>query len=489
MPLRLLVSIVILLAALLVLFVFLLVTDTALSVWHYLRDAPVWLRAVYIGMAVALPLVTVALFWSWFRPRKTSARAAEPSPVDADSIERELNEAGASGVDIDAARAELHELRRRKAGGALYIAIHGEVSSGKSSLVSALVPGAEVATDPRAGTTTEIRHYTWQAESGDRVVVTDLPGFNLDDDSAAAEETRRAHLVVFLCDSDLTASEGTHLRRLTAAGKPVVLALNKSDRYTPQERDALIARLAERSGLPPEDIVTIRAGGRKEVVRLLGDGIERRESRAVAPEIDALVDAVQRHLDQDRELMDSLRDTSVLLLASEKLDRARRRRQDEQAEEVVARYSRRAVLGALAAVAPGSDLIIQSVLATQLVRELSRIYDVPVKELQIDSFLKLAGGRLKNMTALTLAIAGNALKAFPGLGTISGGLVHAVAYGMIFDSLGRAAAATLATRGELRPLPAAVAFEDNLNEHLEAGALRFARLVAGKRRDGNRTGD
>ena len=104
-----------------------------------------------------------------------------------------------------------------------------------------------------------------------------------------------------------------------------------------------------------------------------------------------------------------------------------------------------------------------------------------VKDLEIESFIQLAGNKVKNMTALTLAIAGNALKAFPGLGTISGGVVHAVAYGMIFDSLGRAAAETMASRGELRPYPAAEAFEDLLHEHLESGAVRFAKLAVSSR--------
>jgi hypothetical protein len=89
----------------------------------------------------------------------------------------------------------------------------------------------------------------------------------------------------------------------------------------------------------------------------------------------------------------------------------------------------------------------------------------------------MAGGKVKKMTAITLAITGNALKAFPGVGTLTGGLIHAVAYGMIFDSLGRAAAETLASRGELRPYPAAKTFEEMLNDNLEAGAGRFAKLT------------
>ena len=135
------------------------------------------------------------------------------------------------------------------------------------------------------------------------------------------------------------------------------------------------------------------------------------------------------------------------------------------------------MVGALAAVAPGSDLVIQGVLATRLIRELSKLYEVPVKEIEIESFLEQAGGKVRNMTAVTLAIAGNAFKAFPGFGTVTGGVIHAVAYGMIFDSLGNAVAETMASRGELRPYPAAEAFEDLLHDHLESGAVRFAKLA------------
>jgi hypothetical protein len=182
--------------------------------------------------------------------------------------------------------------------------------------------------------------------------------------------------------------------------------------------------------------------------------------------------------------MESLRDTAALTLASEKLDAARDLYRDQHALDLVNKYSRRAVIGALAAVAPGSDLVIQGVLATQLMRELSKLYEIPVKEMEVESFLQLASGKVGNMTAITLAIAGNALKAFPGLGTVSGGLVRAVAYGMIFDSLGKAASETMASRGAFRPYPAAEAFEDLLNDHLESGAVHFAKLaITGAKQD------
>ena len=53
---------------------------------------------------------------------------------------------------------------------------------------------------------------------------------------------------------------------------------------------------------------------------------------------------------------------------------------------------------------------------------------------------------MRNTTAIILAIAGNALKAFPGLGTLGGGVLHAIAYGLVFDSIGNALAASLGER-------------------------------------------
>jgi GTP-binding protein EngB required for normal cell division len=485
MPLRFLASIVILIVTFLVFFLVLIASETALTVWHYLKQAPVWIQFAYAIVLLGLPLLTLVLFWNWFRPSRKEKKRAPKPVLSSEQLQNELLESAQQGVDVTSALQEIHEQRRRSHSGEIFIAVYGEVSSGKSSLVKALLPEAEIETDARAGTTSDIRHYTWQAPSGDRIVIADLPGFNLEDDDEAREETRRAHLVLFLCDSDLTASQARQLEYLARLEKPLVLALNKSDRYSKEERESLLDSLHRKTGLDPDDVVAIQTGGREEVIRLLGEGIEERTTRERRPDIDRLRKAVQRHLDNDRELMESLRETAVLMLASEKLEEARNRYRAQQAEELVSKYARRAVVGALAAVAPGSDLVIQGVLATQLIKELSKLYDVPVKELEIESFLKLAGGKVRNMTALTLAIAGNALKAFPGMGTISGGVIHAVAYGMIFDSLGRAAAETMASRGELRAYPAAEAFEDLLHDHLESGAVHFAKMaLSGKNRDG-----
>jgi GTP-binding protein EngB required for normal cell division len=478
-PLRFLVLVILTLIALLAFFLVLVATDTALSVWQQLQDAPLWVQLGYGSVLSLVSLAAVLLAWRWMKPAKRKKPVNNPASSPAD-LEAELVSSAESGVDVKAALEEIQEQRRRQQGAEIYIAVFGEVSSGKSSLVNALLPLAGARNDPRAGTTSLIQHYRWQADSGDSVMIADLPGFNLDEDPEILAEARRAHLVVFLCDSDLARAEMAELEKLQQLQKPLVVALNKLDRYDDGEIQQIIKRISERTGIARKDIVPVQTGGREQIVRQLADGQEETQSRERAAQIEPLRRVLQHHLDGNREVMETLRETAVLLLAAEKLEAAKDEHHARQSAELVTRYARRAIVGAMAAVAPGSDLVIQGVLATRLIQELCAVYGVSARDMEIDSFLRLAGGKVRNMTAITLAIAGNGLKAFPGVGTLAGGLLHAVAYGMIFDSLGRAVAETLATRGELRPLPAAEAFEDLMRDNLETGAVRFAKLALSK---------
>ncbi|MGA9574795.1 MAG: GTPase [Lysobacterales bacterium] len=476
MRVRLLLIIAVMLAAIVTLFLLLLATDTALSVWQRLQQAPLWLQLAYTLVLLLISAGTLLFTWRWLKPaRKKPVTGSKP--LDQSDFQAALVESAGAGIDVSLALSEIREQQRRKQDGEIYIAIFGEISTGKSSLVKALLPDADLQTDPRGGTTQNVSHYRWLADSGDAVMIADLPGFNLDGNPEILEEARRAHLVVFLCVGDMTRSQMEQLRGLLSIQKPLVVALNKMDRYSSPEAHEIAESISHKTGIDQEDVVFIQTGGREEVIRLLRGGLEESITRKRMADVEPLRQALQRKLDGDHQLLEQLRDTAVLLLATEKLDEARDKHREKQADELVQTYSKRAVIGAMAAVAPGSDIIIQGLLATRLVQGLCKIYDVSVKEVEIESFLRLAGGRVKKLTAITLAITGNALKAFPGMGTLTGGLVHAVAYGMIFESLGRAAAQTLASRGDLRPYPAAKAFEELLNDNLEAGAIRFAKLV------------
>jgi small GTP-binding protein len=479
MPIRLLISLVLIIAAVAMLFLMLLATDTALSVWQRLGTAPLWMQLGYGAVLLLIAAGTTWMLFRWLLPTRQKS-TTEPRVLDETALQDDLLEAASSGIDVTEALAEIQEQRDRKLAGSVHLALFGEVSSGKSSLVKALLPDAGVESDVLSGTTTDIIKYTWIAPSGDQVIISDLPGFNDaagEAHQAMRDEALRAHLVIYLCDTDLGRVQYEELKQLQEINKPLLIAINKSDRYSSEEQQRLRERLEETTGVTAERIISVTTGGSEQIITTRSDGSEQELQRPRAVSVAALLRQIQKELDQNRELIESLRDSAALFLVSEKLDAARLAHRDEQAEALVGKYSRRAVIGALAAITPGSDLVIQGALATSLINELCRLFDVRARDVEIDKFLRLAGSKVQKLTAITLAISGNVLKAFPGLGTVGGGLMHAVAYGMIFDSLGRAVADTLASRGELRAYPAAASFEELMSENIQSRARRFARLA------------
>jgi GTP-binding protein EngB required for normal cell division len=490
-PLRVLLALGFSLLLLLVLIVVLLATESVFSVWDRLQEAPAWFFYAYLAGFLVLALGGGWLVWRLLVPvrrqlRRPAAAPAAGATLDREEIERRLRAAEAAGVDVESARRELQQLSQRHATGSVHVCLYGEISSGKSSLIRALMPDADAAISVTGGTTRELAHYRWYSPAGDALVLTDMPGLNEaagELDQQAREEAQRAHVVVYLCDGDLARSQFDELVRLLELRKPCILALNKTDRYRPDELKAIRSRLETRMPAGADvRVVGIRTGGTREVVRVLPDGREEVTTRALPPDVDELRLALQRVIDRDPAALETLRDSSVFVLVARKLDDALAAHRRVEAEALVNRYSRRAVIGALAAVTPGTDVLIQGYLGMNLVKELCALYEVPVRKIDLETLLDLVQRHVGKTLTLVLAIAGNGLKAFPGVGTLAGGLVHAVAYGMIFDTLGRAVATTLDTRGELHPVQAAVRFKETLGEDLDTSARRFASMALAERR-------
>jgi hypothetical protein len=197
-------------------------------------------------------------------------------------------------------------------------------------------------------------------------------------------------------------------------------------------------------------------------------------STLTATDDDALRDALARLTAPGVDALESQRENAVLARLHERTSESEAAFRAGEAERIVTRHARRAIVGAMAAVAPGTDLIVQGALAASLARDLARLYGVGVSDIEVESLLREARLTLRTGTSVVLAIAGNALKAFPGLGTLGGGVLHAFAYALIFDSLGRALAATLAESHRLDGAEAA----RRMRELLEDGtASRLARLT------------
>jgi uncharacterized protein (DUF697 family) len=187
--------------------------------------------------------------------------------------------------------------------------------------------------------------------------------------------------------------------------------------------------------------------------------------------------------EDEAQPLDVRRDRAGFRLAAEKRAGAEEQYRAPRSEQIIRNSTRKAIIGSLAAVSPGTDVIIQGYIGTTMTQELCKLYGAAPRDLDIEEFLDLSQSRVGKALPLTLAVAGNGLKAFPGIGTVAGGLVHAVAYGLIFDALGRSLVLTLERHGRLVPEEAAKEFEEGISEHIEAGARRVARLALEEKAD------
>ena len=476
---RVVIAIALFLFALLAVLLLTLSLGSLLEFWKQLETLPDWVKVIYTGLVLLIFGLAITLLWWLFRPARKKALPGSRAQVpDEAAITRQLAEAREQGIETAHIEEELGKLQRRRETGEIHVAVFGEISSGKSSLIKALLPTEEIDTDVTGGTTRTLREFRWTSPEGDALVIVDMPGLNEADgslDQLAAEEAQRSHLVLFVTDADLTRSQYEAIGALRELGKPVIVALNKTDWYEKEALDALKASLSSRLGEIP--VVTVRSGGEEIVIRQSPDGSEERAVRRRAPQVDELLDAMQRVIDSRRDVLDSLRDASVFVLAQRKLEDAMAEERDRRAVQIVADYSKKAVVGGLAAITPGSDLLIQGVLGTRMVRELSELYNVPVRQADTELLMELVQKHVGTTKTLILAIAGNGLKAFPGVGTIAGGLLHAIAYGMIFNTLGNAVARSLQSRGELRPLVASRFFKEQIGVNLESSARRYAKVA------------
>jgi len=475
----------------------LFLTESALNVWDRLVQGPSIILYGYLAALALLVMAALWLIWRLVVRRQIRPQAPRSERLTRDRIEDRLREAADSGVETRAVQAELEELAARRDDGRAHLCFFGEVSTGKSSLIRALVPGADVSVDVLAGSTGEVEHYTWRTPDGGELLLTDVPGTGGHEaglDESALDEARRAHAVLFVCDSDLTRDETAALKTLLALDKPLILVLNKADLYSLSERAALVerllTRLEEAGGSALEDrVVTASAGGEIDVLERGPDGGERRTTRRREADLGVLLVAINQLLAEEGEGLESKRERAVFRLAADKLDEAETTFRVARAEQIIRGATRKAVIGALAAVSPGTDILIQGYIGTTMTQALCKLYGAAPRDLDVEEFLNLSQSRVGRTLPLTLAVAGNGLKAFPGLGTVAGGVVHAVAYGLIFDALGRSLVLTLSKHGELDPAIAAKEFEEGISEHIEAGVKRVAKMAleskTGQRKTGN----
>jgi small GTP-binding protein len=198
--------------------------------------------------------------------------------------------------------AELRQMATKLATGRVDIVLFGEISTGKSALINALIGKPVAAVGAIGGTSTRVGSWSWErfgyrvpgfAQSEVRLI--DTPGINevSGEERArmAREAANQADLILFLTDSDLNEVECSALRELRTTGRPLLLIFNKIDLYPAKERKELRDKFLERMAglIGPEDVLEVQADPlEREYIIIQEDGSEISEFRKPPPKIEAV---------------------------------------------------------------------------------------------------------------------------------------------------------------------------------------------------------
>ena len=236
----------------------------------------------------------------------TGNRAAEDLPKnmatgsDATDGNDSRPEAGGTGVELGIGRS-------------FHLVVMGTGPVGKTSLINAMLGRSVGETGATMGTTRGGQTHTHAVEGVEgTLLLTDTPGLGEAGPEGSAREAEamelatRADLLVFVVDHDLTRADCQAVFELARQGKRLIVALNKKDRFTEEDREAILAKLRERLDgfVPVEDIVAVAAAPAPVQVRVRKpDGTTETVLEDEAPDLEALECRVAAVLEREGDAL------------------------------------------------------------------------------------------------------------------------------------------------------------------------------------------
>ena len=324
--------------------------------------------------------------------------------------------------------AGLRQMHDKLTSGRVEIVIFGEISTGKSALINALVGRDVASVDVRGGWTREIWQVAWDGTGytlpglgESQVVLVDTPGINEVGGGTrgemAREAAQRSDLVIFVTDSDLNETEFTALLELAAFHKPLIVVLNKLDLYSRAEREKLLAVIHQRlSGIvPPDHIVTAAANPReREYVIQAADGSERTEWRTPAADVGNLKTLILELLDKEGLSLIAL---NAALYAADKSDRVAALRvqlRNTRAQQVIWSYATLKVIGVGLNPVPVADVLGGTAIDAAMIGTLAAVYGLSMSRTHASRLAASIAQAAGLMTAGVLASSAlmSVLKAF-----------------------------------------------------------------------------
>ena len=352
--------------------------------------------------------------------------------------------------DYDAVQGMLDKLEH----GHIHLAAFGRVSTGKSSLLNALIGEDRFTVSPLHGETQRSSMQAWREEEAGGVYLIDTPGLDEaggeEREQLAREVAGRADLVLFVVDGDITETELDSLRTLLTRGRPVIVVLNKSDLFTAEDQQQLLASLRKRTDglIDASHIIAAAAQPRPQtVIEVDADGNEVTTQRVRAPDVENLRLLLWDILDAEGKTLAAL---NASLFAADLSDQVGRRILAAR-REIGDRLVRTYCVGKGIAVAfnpvPVADLFAAAFIDVGMVVHLSRVYGLPLSKREAGSLVAVIVAEAAALmgTVWALHFVSSALKVGTiGLSTVlTAGAQGAVAYYSTYV-VGRIAAEYLA---------------------------------------------
>lgn len=287
--------------------------------------------------------------------------------------------------------------------GQVDVVVFGEISTGKSALINALVGNQVREVNVQGGWTKEVWDVAWDAVSytmpgfaDSRVVLVDTPGLNEIGGAERAEIARqaaqRSDLILFVTDSDLNHIEFSALLELASAHKPILLVFNKTDNFSPEDRERLREVLRDerlQGVIDPEDVVLTSADPRKvQIVIESVDGTNRSEWRKPPPDVEQLKVRILEILEREGLALLAL---NVAMYAADKSDRIgalRVRMRNETANHVIWRYAVLKGVGVALNPAPYLDTASGFAIDATMIVHLAKVYGLTMTRAHAGTLVK-----------------------------------------------------------------------------------------------------
>ena len=369
------------------------------------------------------------------------------SPPPSDRLQASVKQ------DLQSLQSALDKLDRKT----IRISTFGLVSSGKSSLINALLEEEAVATGPLHGVTTSLSILHWNPFPNQdlQVELIDTPG--LDEVAGetrtkmACEIAQKSDLILFVVTGDITRTEYDALCALRNTHKPLILVFNKIDLYPDQDRQTIYRQLQKLNSarsissleeiISSQEIVMVAAKPQPIQVRVeSSDGSVEHTWETPHPQIVELQQAICQILQQEGKSLLALNALVQAKEAEQNIARKTIELRQAEAQKIINQYARYKAIAIAINPIIFLDLLGGMMADLALIRALAKLYGLPITTYEAGSLLKriiassggLLLGEIGSSLFLSVGKSGAILSSgFDSAGAITAYLGTATAQGAI----------------------------------------------------------